>query len=121
MKSQCKTVALSAIFSVIGLCFTLSTASAESSNIKVNQQFTTATNMSSFPRLTNEGDVKNKPLLKPGNKPKEFSACESTTKNEYFELAIIFNDKLQEFISVLFVDDINSGNNPPLNQMTKLD
>jgi hypothetical protein len=121
MKSQCKTVALSAIFSMIGLCFTLSTASAESSNIKVNQQFTTATNMHSFPRLTNEEGKKVKPLLKPNNGLTEFSACKATTKNEYFELAIIFNDKLQQFISILFVDDINNTNDTSLNQLTKLD
>jgi hypothetical protein len=121
MKSQCKTVALSAIFSIIGLCITLSTASAESSSIKVKQYFTNATEMSSFPKLTNEGGAKNKPLLTPDNELIEFSACKATTKNEYFELAIIFNDKLQEFISVLFVDDIGSSNDAPLNQITKLD
>ena len=121
MKSQFKTVALSAIFSIIGLCCTLSTASAESSNTSVNVGFTTATYLNSFPILVNEGGAKGAPLLKPDNGLTEFSACQATSKNEYFELAIIFNDKLQQFISVLFVDDMGSGNNIPLNQITKLD
>jgi hypothetical protein len=119
MKSQFKTVALSTIFSIIGLCCTLSTASAESSSSKVNDGFTTATYLTNFPILVNEGGTKDTPLLKLGNDITEFSSCEVTAKNEYFELAIIFNDKLQQLISVLFVDDMT--NNAPRNQITKLD
>ena len=117
MKSQFKTVALSAIFSIIGLCCTLSTASADSSSAKVNGNFTTA----NFPILVNEGGSKDKPLLKPGNGLTEYSACETTAKNEYFELAIIFNDKLQQLISALSVDDLSNANNAPRNQITKVD
>jgi hypothetical protein len=121
MKSQFKTLALSAIFSIIGLCCTLSTASADASSAKVNGKFTTATYITNFPILVNKGGSKDKPLLKPGNGLTEFSACETTAKNEYFELAIIFNDKLQQLISALSVDDLNNGNNVPRNQITKVD
>jgi hypothetical protein len=117
MKSQIKTVALSAIFSIIGLCCTLSTASADSSRA----QLTPINYMPAFPILINAGGAKEKPLLKPNNDSTEFSACKATTKNEYFELAIIFNDKLQQLISILFVDDKNSTNDASLDQLTKLD
>ena len=119
MKSQFKTVAFGAIFSIIGLCFTLSTASAESSSARMKVEFSTDTYTTNFPTLVNEGRSKDKPLLKPGNGLTEFAACEVTAKNEYFELAIIFNDKLQQLISVLFVDDMN--NNAQRNQITKID
>ncbi|MBA6230638.1 MULTISPECIES: hypothetical protein [unclassified Colwellia] len=117
MKSQFKTVALSAIFSIIGLCCTLSTASAESKTIQINQKFKSVTCMTAFSELANEGGEKVKPLLKPDNGITEYSTCKTTTKNEYFELAIIFNDKLQQFISVLFVDDTDKS----INQLSTLD
>jgi hypothetical protein len=120
MKSQFKTVALSAIFSIIGLCCTLSTASAESKTTQINREFKSVTCMTAFSELANEGGKKVKPLLKPDNGITEYNACKTTTKNEYFELAIIFNDKLQQFISVLFVDDTNNTNTP-INQLSKLD
>jgi hypothetical protein len=76
--------------------------------------------MTAFSELADEGGKKVKPLLKPDNGIIEYNACKTTTKNEYFELAIIFNDKLQQFISVLFVDDTNNTNTP-INQLSKLD
>ena len=122
MKSHIKTVALSAIFSIIGLCGTLSTASAESNSARISQYLPTVTYATGFPILANEGDAKEKPLLKPDSGSAEFSACEIKTKNEYFEFAIIFNDKLQQLISVLFLDDTDNLNSSsdPLNQTTKL-
>jgi hypothetical protein len=120
MKSHIKTLALSAIFSIIGLCGTLSTASAQSNGAQISQYLPNVTYMTSFPILSNEGGTKEKPLLKPDSGSKEFSACEIQTKNEYFEFAIIFNDKLQQLISVLFVDDINNSSGAPLTQTTKL-
>jgi hypothetical protein len=121
MKSQIKTVVLSTIFSIMGLCCTLSTASAESNGAKIHQYISINTYSSSFPLLANEGSAKDKQLLKPDNGLTEFTTCETTTKNEYFELAIIFNDKLQQLISVLFVDDISNANDTQLNQLSKLD
>ena len=53
-------------------------------------------------------------------KKHETQYFKTTTKNEYFELAIIFNDKLQQFISVLFVDDTNNTNTP-INRLSTLD
>ncbi|TWX59429.1 hypothetical protein [Colwellia hornerae] len=121
MKSHIKTLALSAIFSIIGLCCTLSTASAESSNPKMNKALTTITYMFAFPKVANEGGAKEKPLLKPDNGLQELNTCTTTTKNEYFELAIIFNDKLQQLISTLFVDDKANTHEIPLQQLTQLD
>jgi hypothetical protein len=120
MKSRFKTVALSVIFSIIGLCCTLSTASAESKKNQINQELKSVTCMTVFSELANEGGEKIKPLLKPDNEITEYDACKTTTKNEYFELAIIFNDKLQQFISVLFVDDTNNTNTP-INRLSTLD
>jgi len=121
MKSQIKTVALSAVFSIIGLCCTLSTASAESRSPQINQDLSTISYMFAFPKLANEGGAKEKPLLSPDNNLSEFNACKATTKNEYFELAIIFNDKLQELISALSVDDSDNITQAPLNQLSKVD
>jgi len=121
MKSQIKTVALSAIFSIIGLCCTLSTASAEPRSAQISQDLPTINYMFAFPKLANEGGAKEKPLLRPDNNLTEFNSCKATTKNEYFELAIIFNDKLQQLISALSVDDTGSNNQAPLNQLSKVD
>ncbi len=108
MKSQIKPIALSAIFSIIGLCCTLSTASAEPRHAQTSQDFPFANYMFAFPILTSEGGAKKQPLLTPGNELKEFEACKSNTKNEYFELAMIFNDKLQQFISSFSDEEENS-------------
>jgi hypothetical protein len=120
MKSQIKTVALSGIFSIIGLCCTLSTASAESNNAQINQDLTTINYIFAFPKLTNEGGVKEKPLLSPDNGVSEFIGCKAPTKNEYFELAIIFNDKLQQLISDFSAGETQSSNDTPLNQLSKV-
>lgn len=121
MKSQIRTVALSAIFSIIGLCCTLSTASAESSHAQMNKELKTITYMFVFPKVVDEGGAKEKPLLKPDNNLKELNTGTTTTKNGYFELAIIFNDKLQQLISALFVDDISNTHDIPLKQLSKID
>ena len=121
MKSQIRTVALSAIFSIIGLCCTLSTASAESSHAQMKKELKTITYMFVFPKVVDEGGAKEKPLLKPDNNLKELNAGTTTTKNEYFEIAIIFNDKLQQLISALFVDDMGNARDIPLKQLSKID
>jgi len=77
--------------------------------------------MFAFPKLANEGGAKDKPLLRPDNNLTEFNACKATTKNEFFELAIIFNDKLQHLISTLSVDDTDNNGQAPLNQLSKVD
>lgn len=110
MKSQIKTIALSALFSAIGLCCTLSTASAESSSVHMNQTLSTIHYMSAFTTLTSEGGTKKKPLLKPGNSETEFNTGNTTTKNEYFELAIIFNDKLQQLLDIISAKESNNEN-----------
>jgi hypothetical protein len=117
MKSQFKTAMLSALFGIVGLCATLSTASAESRNAQVSQDLPLATYMLAFPQLTSGGGAKEKPLLLPGKEHKEFSVCKSTTKNEYFEFAIIFNDKLQELIYRFSADERKT---PSDHQLTKI-
>ena len=120
MKSQMKTVALSAIFSIIGLCASLSTASAESRQAQTSQDLPHASYMLPFRKLTSEGGANEKPLLTPGNELIEYQACKSNTKNEYFELAIIFNDKLQQLIST-FSDDVSKqSSDTQLSQVTKI-
>lgn len=108
---------LSALFGIVGLCATLSNASAESRNAQVSQDLPLAKYMLAFPTLTTGGRALEKPLLVPDNELKEFSVCKSTTKNEYFELAIIFNDKLQELIYRFSADETP---NPADTQMTKV-
>jgi len=98
MKSQFKPAMFSAFFGIIGLCATLSTASAETRHAQVSQKLPLATYMMAFPKLSSGGRADKNPTLIPNNEIKEFKACKSTTKNEYFELAILFNDKLQELI-----------------------
>ena len=117
MKSQFKPAMLSALFGIVGLCATLSNASAESRNTQVSQNLPLATYMLAFPTLTSGGRALEKPLLVPGNELKEFSVCKSTTKNEYFELAIIFNDKLQELIYRFSADETPT---PADTQVTKI-
>ena len=120
MKSQFKPVMLSVIFGIAGLCATLSTASAESRNVQVSQDLPLATYMLPFPKLSSGGRAEEKPLLMPGNELKEFSVCKSKTKNEYFALAIIFNDKLQELIYRFSADDTKSTSDTQLNKMAKV-
>ena len=121
MKSQIKTVALSAIFSMIGLCCTLSTASAKPSSAQFSKDLSNVTYMFAFPTLTSEGGANENPSLLPDNSSPEFKSCKSTTKNEYFEIAVIFNDKLQQFISFFSNDEVHILNTTQDNQLSKLD
>jgi hypothetical protein len=120
MKSQIKTIALSTMFSIIGLCSTLSTASAEPNIAQIDQDLPLATYMFAFPKLTSEGGTKEKPLLTPDNNVKEFQACKSVTKNEYFELAAIFNDKLQQLISSFSSGKLKNSQDRQLGQVAKI-
>lgn len=120
MKSQIRTVALSALFSTIGFCCSLSTASAEPRSAQVDQNLSIATYMFAFPTLTSEGGSNEKPFLAPGNKLKELQACKATKNNEYFELAIILNDKLQQLISSFSNNESEESNDTQLSQVTKI-
>jgi len=121
MKSQIKTVALSTIFSIIGLCCTLSSASAKSNSAQFSQDLSNVTYMFAFPTLTSEGGTNESPSLLPDNSSPKLNSCKATTKNEYFEMAVIFNDKLQQFISFFSSDEVHILNTTQDNQLTKLD
>jgi hypothetical protein len=120
MKSQFKMITLSAIFSIIGLCGTLSTASAEPGQVQTSQDLPLATYMLAFPKLASEGGSTEKPLLTQDNEIMEYKACRATTKNEYFELAIIFNDKLQQLISNFSGNSTKPESDTSLNQVAKI-
>jgi len=120
MKSQFKPAMLSALFGAIGICATLSTASAESIKTQVSRDLPLATYMMAFPKLVSGGRTQEKPLLKSDNDHKEFEVCKSTTKNEYFEFAILFNDKLQELIYSFSTDETQSTSDIQLSKVVKV-
>ena len=118
MKSILKPLLISSALSAIGFSCTISNAFAETPTSSINYAVTTVNYIQSLPKLSSEGisralgntpsqdvifnNIINKPFLSLAsvNLP-DFTPYKSNNKNELFQVATIFNDKLQQFISML--------------------
>ena len=117
MKLSLKPLVLYISLSTLGLCGIISSASANApvdNKIKVISQIVKVYNMPTkrsnslqltIPRdlgLTSLGQLLTKPLLQlPINRTAAYPMTPVKKKNQLFEMANIFNDKLQQFISTL--------------------
>lgn len=121
MKALLKPAFLGTALSTIGLCCTISYAAALKPMKSFDeQQFTTSqvfavkvVQKTSMPQLAETknllvANILNKPLLSlTVNEQPELKAIAPIKKNEFFEVAAIFNDKLQQFIS--YFDSSHGG------------
>lgn len=121
MKSLLKPAFLGTALTTLGLCCTISYAAAlkpmksfDEQQFKSNQVFTVkVVHKTSMPKLADTknllvANVLNKPLLSlTVNEQPELKAISPIKKNEFFEVAAIFNDKLQQFIS--YFDSTHGG------------
>lgn len=122
MKSKLITVFIVSALSTLGLCSTISYASDKEFFIqKINQPIANA--ISTTQVITNKlsnNTFNNKKLLNVHtidhllNKPlfsidsaanTEYIPTKTFNKNEFFEFALIFNDKLQQFLSLFNVNN----------------
>lgn len=115
MNSIKQVVSVASFVGVIGLCGTISNASANdvSKQIRLDPKF--VVQVHALPKSSNEGrsnslligtqsfgQVTNKPLLRiPLKETDEYIIQKRVKSNNIFELATIFNDKLQQFIASL--------------------
>ena len=112
MISRLKPVLLSTALTTLGLCCTISNASAISPAVQIKSQFAITyqtqglliTSQASTNLLTSNENAFANLLTKPlarlaSNEIPEAIPVSSGKKNEFFEIAAIFNDKLQQFIA----------------------
>mgnify|MGYP000568749306 CR=1 FL=1 len=112
MKSLLKPVFLSTALTTLGLCCTISNASALSPADKIEGQMLASyqvqglliTNQADTQLLASHEDAFANLLTKPlarlaSNVVPEATPIATGKKNEFFEIAAIFNDRLQQFIA----------------------
>jgi len=117
MKSILKPLLISSALSAIGLSCTISNAFAESSTSNIRHTATSVNYLQALPKLSSEGlsrtldktdsqrfifdNIINKPFLSFSSANiGEFTPYKSNNKNELFQMATIFNDKLQQLLSM---------------------
>jgi hypothetical protein len=117
MKSILKPLLIGSALSAIGLSCTISNAFAEPSNSNVRYAATTVNYLQAFPKLSGEGisnvldktqsqrfifnNIINKPFLSFASvNLADITPYKSNNKNELFLMATIFNDKLQQLLSM---------------------
>jgi hypothetical protein len=117
MKSILKPLLISSALSAIGLSCTISNAFAEPSTSNVSYAVTTVNYLQALPKLSSEGlsstlnktqsqrfifdSIINKPFLSFSSANiGDFTPYKSNNKNELFLMATIFNDKLQQILSM---------------------
>lgn len=117
MKSILKPLLISSALSAIGLSCTISNAFAESSNVDTGYTAITVNYIQALPKLSSEGinkvlgqtqsqdlisnSIINKPFLSLSSvKLSELTSYKANNKNKLFQMATIFNDKLQQLLSM---------------------
>lgn len=121
MKSILKPILLGSVFSAIGLCCTFSYASGELSNRNVPKNQLSVNYLYVLPTHTSEGmsiqktsvfnNFLNKPFLTLSLPTSTaFSPLKIERKNNLFEMAVIFNDKLQLLLAKLSLKHVDRGN-----------
>lgn len=114
MKSELKKILVSSI-SMFALCCTLSHAATYSSstiNIEMNIS-DNQLNSLALPKSEQKHQLTLNKVLSSGN---EFSTKEINKKNEFFELAAVFNDKLQLLLSTIHTPNESENTIKSLNE-----
>jgi len=118
MKSILKPLLISSALSAIGFSCTISNAFAESPTPIINDAVVTVNYLQALPKLSSEGisralsnsqsqniifnNIINKPFINLTSvNLSDLTPYKSNNKNELFQMATIFNDKLQQFLSKL--------------------
>ncbi|WP_286262631.1 hypothetical protein [Thalassotalea atypica] len=107
MKALLKPIFLGTALSTLGVCFTLSHAASisatqdvEAPKMVVMTQIFPITNNQEFKDPQSFLQVFDKPLVRiPMATPPSEQFKQARKKNQFFELATVFNDKLQQFIA----------------------
>jgi hypothetical protein len=100
MKSLLKPLLLSATLSTFGLIGVISTASAETKTIQISHDLPMVSYMLAIPKHASEGSSSTKLRIgSPSDDIVEFKSCGARKGNDFYSLASIFNDKLQQMVA----------------------